>query len=76
MYSRTKDSAIIKDFNPESIASCPRDGPTIASSIILAGAGNLPDFKILDKSLASLILKLPEIWDLPPEISDWTVGKE
>ena len=70
------DNAIMKDLSPESIASWPSEGPTIASSIILAGAGNLPDFKILDRSFASFIVKFPVICDLPPEISAWTVGKE
>ena len=50
-----------KDLNPELIASSPSEGPTIASSIIRAGAGSLPDFRIFAKSLASLTVKLPVI---------------
>ena len=60
----------MNDFNPASIASSPNEGPTIASSIILAGAGNFPDFKILAKSFASFTEKFPVIDDLPPLISD------
>ena len=43
---------MMKERKPASIASFPNEGPTIASSIIRAGAGSLPDFKILAKSLA------------------------
>ena len=67
--------ANMNDFKPASIASSPSEGPTIASSIILAGAGNFPDFKIFARSFASLTEKFPVIEDLPPLISDWTVGK-
>ena len=49
------------DFKPASIASSPSEGPTIASSIILAGAGNFPDFKIFARSFASLTEKYPVI---------------
>ena len=69
-------NANMNDFKPASIASSPSEGPTIASSIILAGAGNFPDFKIFARSFASLTVKFPVIEDLPPLISDWTVGNE
>ena len=51
------------------MASFPNDGPTIASSTILAGAGNLPAFNTLAKSFVSLTVKLPEIVETPPPIS-------
>ena len=76
MYSNTIINAIIKDFNPESIESWPKDGPIIASCTIWAGAGNLPDFNTLAKSFPSLTEKSPEISDLPPEISSFTVGHD
>ena len=60
-YMQSDKIAITKDFNPELIDSSPREGPTIASSIIRAGAGNFPDFNILAKSWASSISKLPVI---------------
>ena len=52
-------------MRPDSTASLPNDGPTIASSIIRAGAGSFPDLRIFDKSLASFIVKFPVICDLP-----------
>ena len=61
MYTKTIVSAIRNERKPASIASCPNDGPTMASSIMRAGAGSLPDFKMLAKSLASLIVKFPVI---------------
>ena len=48
----------------------------MASSMIRAGAGNLPDFRIFAKSLASLTVKFPVIDERPPEIWAWTVGNE
>ena len=57
----------MKDFKPAFIASSPNEGPTIASSIIRAGAGNLPDFKIFAKSFASFTVKFPVIDERPPQ---------
>ena len=57
------------DINPELIASCPSVGPTMVSEIICAGAGSLPDFRILDRSSASSIVKSPVISVLPAVIS-------
>ena len=74
MYANTKSKAKINDDIPALIASSPSEGPTIASSIIRAGAGNLPDFKMLAKSFASFKVKSPVIDDLPPAISACTVG--
>ena len=63
-------------MKPELIASAPKEGPTISDWIILAGAGNLPAFKIFDKSSASSTVKLPEILELPFGITSFTVGNE
>ena len=69
MYNNTIINATINERKPLLIDSSPRDGPTTASSTILAGAGNLPAFKIFAINLASSIVKSPEILDTPPEIS-------
>src|SRR5690606_40868937 len=76
MNNITTTTAIIDELRPASIAACPNEGPTIASSTILAVVGRRPDFNTLAKSLVSSIVKLPEIDELPPAISDCTVGAE
>ena len=60
----------MNEVKPALIASSPSEGPTIASSIIRAGAGNLPDFKIFAKSFASFKVKLPVIDDLHRILND------
>ena len=49
------------ETKPELIASLPSVGPTTLSDTILAGAGIFPDFRILDRSVASSIVKSPVI---------------
>ncbi len=56
--------------------SWPKEGPTIASSTILAGAGILPPFNNVAKSFASAMVKFPVMEERPPLISFCTVGKE
>jgi len=48
MNPRTRANATKKEMKPELIASLPSVGPTIVSEMICVGAGNLPDFKILE----------------------------
>ena len=48
----------------------------MVSSTILTGAGKDPALRILARSLASSMVKLPVIWELPPEISVLTTGAE
>ncbi len=59
----------MKELKPELIASCPSEGPTTASSTILAGAGIFPTFRIFARSLASSKVKLPVIEERPLGIS-------
>ena len=60
--------AIKNDMKPLSIASCPRDGPTISDCMISAEAGSLPARKTLEISLVSFTVKFPVISERPPEI--------
>ena len=69
MNNNTTIKPKILDIKPLLMASLPSDGPTIASSTILAGAGSLPAFNTLAKSFVSLTVKLPEIVETPPPIS-------
>ena len=61
---------------PPLTAALPRVGPTICSATIFAGALVLPDFKILARSCASSVVKLPEISELPPSIGPFTLGAD
>ena len=56
----------MNDHIPLSIDSWPSEGPTIVSCSMRAGAGILPDFKMLAKSFASVTVKLPVIEERPP----------
>ena len=67
---------MMNDHIPDWIASCPNDAPTTSSAMIRAGAGNLPDFKMFARSPASFTSKRPEIWELPPLISSFTLGED
>jgi hypothetical protein len=67
---------IANAFKPPLIASLPRVGPTTCSCTIFAGAGSLPDFKILARSCASSVVKLPLMLELPASIFDITFGAE
>ena len=64
----------MKDTIPWLIDSCPRDGPTMSSCTIRAGAGILPDFNTFAKSFVTSGVKLPVICELPPVISEFTRG--
>jgi hypothetical protein len=64
----------MKESKPALIDSLPSEGPTMASSTILAGAGNLPASSLLARSFASSTVKLPVIEERPPAISPCTVG--
>ena len=57
-----------KDAVPDSIASCPREGPTSSACTISADAGSFPALKTFAKSIASFKVNDPEISLLPPEI--------
>ena len=61
--------AIRKEFIPLSIASCPKEGPTISDCTISALAGNLPARSTLARSTASFKVKCPVISERPPEIA-------
>ena len=63
-------------MNPDWMDSAPSEGPTTCSWTIVAGAGSLPDFSTLVRSVASSMLKFPVIEDEPPVISPWTLGYE
>ena len=76
IYTRINVNAITNDHIPDSIDSCPSDGPTSWLAITLGGAATLPDVRILAKSSASATVKLPVICDVPPLISPCTVGDE
>ena len=64
------------DIYPWLMDSTPKEGPIKASSTIRVGAGNLPAFNTLAKSLASSTVKLPEIEERPPAISPLITGAE
>ncbi len=65
-----------KDFIPPLTDSAPSVGPITCSATILAGASSLPDFNVLARSCASLIVKFPEISERPPSIGPLTFGAE
>ena len=55
--------------------SFPRSGPTDLSSIILSGAGNAPALNKIASSLASCVVKFPDIWPLPVTIASLITGE-
>ena len=67
--SKKLNGAEIHDMIPALMDACPKDGPTMSSCTIWAGAGILPDFNTLAKSFACSGVKCPVICELPPVIS-------
>ena len=62
------------DFQPFSMLSAPRLGPTVRSSTISIGAASAPARSSSATSLASLTLMRPLIWTRPPPISARITG--
>ncbi len=50
IYTSTNTNAMTNDHIPDWMDSLPRDGPTISSAMIRAGAGSLPDFRMFARS--------------------------
>ena len=72
----TKAPPTMKELMPCRMESWPRDGPTVRSSTISTGAGSAPARRMIARSRASLISKLPVIEALPPPIRSWITGAE
>ena len=53
---------------------CPKLAPMVCWLTSSIGTGKAPALSLCDNSLASVILNLPEITALPPEIFSLTVG--
>ena len=65
---------MMNEMRPALMDSDPSEGPTTCSWMIFAGAGSLPEFNTLARSVASSTPKCPEISELPPVISEFTLG--
>ena len=65
-----------KEMRPCWMDCAPSVGPTTSSCTMRAGAGIRPDFSVFARSLVSSMVKLPDICELPPEISPLTRGAE
>ena len=67
---------MMNDTRPCCIDCAPSDGPTTSSCTMRAGAGMRPDLRVLARSFVSSMVKLPDICELPPSISELTRGAE
>ncbi len=59
---------------PMRMASLPRSGPTVRSSITLSGTGSAPARSSAASEAASATVKLPLICPVPPVIGSWMTG--
>ena len=81
LYQMIRKSAIARNpisaaLTPAEVACSPNDGPIVCVEMRLIGTGSAPEFKRPTRSLASVGVKFPVIWALPPVIASFTVGIE
>ena len=75
MKSSTVIRPMIEAMMPARIESEPSEGPTERSSTTLSLAGKAPERRTMARSVASWVVKRPEIWPEPPRIGSLIRGR-